>query len=89
MAELKRREKNHAVIPFPSCHACRVRLDFCRAWRDLDEGAVPQGSPGLVRRALLKLVGLAERDTRGQGSGAGSDLSAPRCSHVRDRSAAQ
>src|SRR4051794_5697186 len=40
-------------------------------------GAVPQGSPGLLRRALLKLVGSAERDTRRQGSGAGSDLLPP------------
>src|SRR4051812_42439284 len=40
-------------------------------------GAVPQGSPGLLRRVLLKLVGSAERDTRRQGSGAGSDLLPP------------
>ena len=36
----------------------------------------PQSSPGLVRRALLKLAGLAERGSRGQGSEPGSDLSA-------------
>ena len=39
-------------------------------------GAVPQGSPGLLRRVLLKLVGSAERDTRGQGSEPDLDLSA-------------
>ena len=36
----------------------------------------PQGSPGLVRRALLKLAGFAESDARGLGSEPGSDLSA-------------
>src|SRR5215210_9253522 len=40
------------------------------------QGASPDTKPGLVRRALLKLVGLAERDARGQGSEPGSDLSA-------------
>src|SRR5215204_1748228 len=39
-------------------------------------GASPDTKPGLVRRALLKLVGLAERDARGQGSEPGQDLSA-------------
>src|SRR3954471_6590614 len=34
-----------------------------------------QGSPGLVRRALLKLLGSAESLVRGQASAAGSDLS--------------
>ena len=34
-----------------------------------------QGSPGLVRRALLKLLGSAESLVRGQRSEAGSDLS--------------
>src|SRR5215204_1562008 len=38
-------------------------------------GASPDRKPGLVRRALLKLVGLAERDVRGQGSEPGPDLS--------------
>ena len=33
-----------------------------------------QGSPGLVRRALLKLLGSAESLVRGQASAAGSDL---------------
>src|SRR4051812_44937287 len=36
-----------------------------------------QGSPGLVRRALLKLLGSAESLVRGQASAAGSDLSIP------------
>src|SRR3954462_8775886 len=40
------------------------------------QGASPDTKPGLVRRALLKLVGLAERDARGQGSEPGLDLSA-------------
>src|SRR4051812_15815209 len=40
------------------------------------QGASPDTKPGLVRRTLLKLVGLAERDARGQGSEPGLDLSA-------------
>src|SRR5215210_6452016 len=39
------------------------------------QGASPHTKPGLVRRALLKLVGLAERDARGQGSEPELDLS--------------
>ena len=66
----------------PSSHsppATRVASDSIAAEprEALAQGASPDAKPGLVRRALLKLVGLAERDTRGQGSGAGSDLLPP------------
>src|SRR4051794_18907421 len=40
------------------------------------QGASPDTKPGLVRRALLKLIGLPERDARDQGSEPGLDLSA-------------
>ena len=43
-------------------------------WATL-QGAPSQASPGLVRRALLKLIGSAESLVRGQGNAAGSDRS--------------
>src|SRR3954454_4375976 len=65
----------------PSSHsppATRVASDSIAAEpREASaQGASPDTKPGLVRRALLKLVVLAERDTRGQGSEPGLDLSA-------------
>src|SRR4051794_20652946 len=43
-------------------------------WATLQD-APSQASPGLVRRALLKLIGSAESLVRGQGNAAGSDRS--------------
>src|SRR5215204_1458827 len=65
----------------PSSHsppATRVASDSISAEpREASaQGASPDTKPGLVRRALLKLVGLAERDARGQASEPGPDLSA-------------
>ena len=39
------------------------------------QDAPSEASPGLVRRALLKLIGSAESLVRGQGNAAGSDRS--------------
>src|SRR3954469_10943256 len=65
----------------PSSHsppATRVASDSIAAEpREASaQGASPDTKPGLVRSTLLKFVGLAERDARGQGSEPGLDLSA-------------
>ena len=60
----------------PSSHSRRAARTSAEPGETLMQETAPQGSPGLVRRALLKLAGLAESDARGLGSEPGSDLSA-------------
>src|SRR4051794_13161269 len=64
----------------PSSHSQTVTRAASRPSTTEPGGVVvqdvdPLGSPGLVRRALLKLLGSAESIVRGQASAAGSDIS--------------